>query len=210
MAFDEVRLPLRVSYGSTGGTQFMTEIVTIKGGYEKRNQNWSQARRRFDAKTGVRSAKDASLLMSFFQARAGRARAFRLKDWSDYSSASDGVSAHSYSDQVIGTGDGSTKEFQLIKKYGDENISYKRDIRKPVENSVKISVDDVEYTSEWSVDNATGIVTFSQAPSLGAVIKAGFEFDVPVRFDSDILNIVAQNNNLAKVKNEIPLIEVRV
>ncbi|HBM91308.1 MAG TPA: TIGR02217 family protein, partial [Rhodospirillaceae bacterium] len=106
MSFDEVSLSLRVSYGAHGGPRFQTEIVSIESGYERRNQRWAQARRKYDASTGIVSANDASLLMAFFQARAGRARGFRLKDWNDFSSASDGKTALSWDDQLIGTGDG--------------------------------------------------------------------------------------------------------
>ena len=106
MAFDEVQLPLRVAYGSSGGPQFLTEVVTIEGGYERRNQCWSQSRRKFDARTGVVTAGDAAILASFFQARAGRARGFRLKDWADFTSALDGKAAPSWNEQMIGTGDG--------------------------------------------------------------------------------------------------------
>ncbi|NDE91390.1 MAG: TIGR02217 family protein, partial [Alphaproteobacteria bacterium] len=44
MAFDEIQFPLRVGFGSSGGPAFSTEIITVDGGYERRNQNWSQAR----------------------------------------------------------------------------------------------------------------------------------------------------------------------
>src|SRR5713226_3295616 len=106
MAFDETELPLRVGFGSSGGPAFSTEVVVIDSGYERRNQNWSQARRTFDARTGVRSASDVGTLFNFFHARAGRARGFRLKDWSDFTSNGDGTSAPVWSDQTIGTGDG--------------------------------------------------------------------------------------------------------
>ena len=74
MAFDEIELPLRVGFGSKGGPNFSTEIITIDSGYERRNQNWAQARRTYDARSGVRSAADAATLLNFFHARAGRAR----------------------------------------------------------------------------------------------------------------------------------------
>jgi len=208
MSFDEVLFPLAVRYGASGGPHFATEIVTIQGGYERRNQRWSQARRRFDARTGVTSAMEASLLLAFFHARCGRARGFRLKDWSDFSSARDGRLAPTAQDQIIGSGDGATSVFQLVKTYGSGGASHVREIRKPVEGSVLISVDDVAYETEWSVDASTGLVTFAQAPATGAVIKAGFLFDVPVRFDTDCLNVTADDKNLSQT--EIPLIEVRV
>ncbi|HAX90910.1 MAG TPA: TIGR02217 family protein [Rhodospirillaceae bacterium] len=208
MSFDEVRLPLRVRYGASGGPQFLTDIVTVQGGYEKRNQAWAQARRRFDARTGVVTAMDASLLVAFFQARAGRARGFRLQDWSDYTSARDGVSAASFDDQIIGTGDGVQTQFQLIKNYGSGGVVHARDIRKPVEGSVRIGVNGTEYETGWSVDATSGVVTFAQAPAIGAVITAGFAFDMPVRFDTDRLQVTQQDQKLTQT--EIPLIEVRV
>ena len=207
MAFDEVQLPLRVAYGSGGGPQFLTDVVTIEGGYERRNQCWQQARRKFDARTGVITAGDASILSAFFQARAGRARGFRLKDWADFSSALDGKSAPVWNDQTIGTGDGVKKTFQLTKTYGSAGVTTVRTITKPVAGSVKVGVGAVEYTTSWSVNTTSGVVTFTAAPANGAVIKAGFQFDVPVRFDTDRLSIVADNNDLAEA--EIPLIEVR-
>jgi len=208
MSFDEVRLPLKVSYGASGGPQFSTEVVTIDGGYERRNQNWSQARRKFDARTGVRSLADATLLSIFFQARAGRARGFRLKDWSDFTSAVDGISTPTWDDQAIGTGDGARTTFQLVKNYGSAGVTYQRVIRKPVTGSVVIGVNNVQVTTSWGVNTATGIVTFATPPSAGYAVTAGYEFDVPVRFDNDQLSLTAEDSGLAKA--EIPLVEVRV
>lgn len=208
MAFDEVLFPLSLKAGAQTGPEFLTEVVTVSGGYERRNQCWSQPRRRYDARSGVVTALDASLLVAFFQARAGRARGFRLCDWSDHTSHADGVSAPSFADQTIGTGDGVTTQYQLSKNYGSGAVTFSRNIRKPVSGSVLIGVDGVHYMTEWSVDMATGIVTLAQAPAIGAVITAGFAFDVPVRFDTDKLVVTAYGKDLAQ--QEIPLIEVRV
>lgn len=208
MSFDEVRLPLKVRYGSSGGPHFSTEVVGIAGGYEKRNQGWAQARRKFDARTGVITAMDAALLVAFFHARAGRARGFRLQDWSDYTSARDHVSAPAFTDQLIGTGDGVMTQFQLVKNYGSGGITHARTITKPVEGGVVIGVDGTAWETGWSVDCTNGIVTFAQAPALGTVLTAGFAFDVPVRFDTDSLSIAKDDAKLAETA--IPLIEVRV
>lgn len=208
MSFDEIQLPLKVGFGSVGGAMFSTEVVTIDGGYERRNQNWSQARRKFDARTGVHSAMDATLLLTFFQARAGRARGFRLRDWSDFTSAIDGISAQAWSDQVIGAGDGVTTIFQLAKNYGSGGVTYQRLIRKPVAGTVVIGVNNAQATTGWSVDTTTGLVTFAAAPAAGQAITAGYQFDVPVRFDTDQLNVTAEDMRLATAA--IPLIEVRV
>lgn len=208
MAFDEVRLPLKVGYGAGGGPSFLTEVVTIDNGFERRNQVWSQARRKYDARTGVRSLEDAAVLVAFFQARAGRARGFRLKDWADYSSAGDGVSAPTAVDQLLAIGDGVTKNFQLVKTYRSGGVSYARRVTKPVGGSVMIAVDGVVAMTGWSVVETTGTVMFSVAPVAGARVTAGFLFDVPVRFDTDYLDLTAREPHLYEGK--VPLIEIRV
>lgn len=207
MSFDEVQLPLKIGFGAGGGPAFSTEVVTIDGGYERRNQNWSQARRVYDARTGVRSVADAALLQAFFLARAGRARGFRLKDWSDFSSKADGLSAPAWDDQTIGTGDGVTIAFQLVKNYGSGGVTHTRVIRKPVEGSVTLGVHGTPAATGWVVNTTTGLVTFAEAPAAGHVITAGFCFDVPVRFDTDRLNLTAEDERQARA--EVPLIEVR-
>lgn len=206
--FDEVTIPLRIGFGTQGGPSFSTEVVTIDGGYERRNQNWQQARRRYDARTGLCSAADATALRAFFQARAGRARGFRLKDWTDFTSAADGVSAPQASDQMIGIGNGTLTQFQLSKTYNSGGTQHQRLIRKPVVGTVLLALNGVVQASGWSLDATTGIVTFAVAPSSGIAVTAGFAFDVPVRFDSDTLNLTL--DDLATQRGVIPLIEVRV
>jgi uncharacterized protein (TIGR02217 family) len=208
MSFDEIQFPLRVGFGSHGGPAFSTEIITVDGGYERRNQNWSQARRSFDASTGLRSPNDVATLVAFFHARAGRARGFRLKDWSDYSSASDGISAPLFSNQSIGIGNGTTSIFQLKKNYVSGSMVHARDIRKTVIGTVTMGVNGTQIMTGWSVDDATGVITFSVPPVLGANITAGFVFDVPVRFDTDKLSLSA--SDFQHYTSSIPLIEVRV
>lgn len=208
MAFDEIQFPLRVGFGSSGGPAFSTEVVTIDGGYERRNQNWSQARRHFDAATALRSSADVATLITFFHARAGRARGFRVKDWSDFTSAADGLSSSTFSDQTLGTGNGTLTQFQIRKNYISGGVTHARDIRKPVSGSVTIGVNGVQSLTGWSVDTTTGIITFSTAPLSGAVITAGFSFDVPARFDIDQLRLSAED--FQRYTSSIPLIEVRV
>lgn len=208
MAFDDIELPLRVGFGSSGGPSFSTEIIVIDNGYERRNQNWSQARRVFDARTGVRSSADAATLLAFFHARAGRARGFRLKDWSDFTSAADNVSAPAYSDQTIGTGDGATTVFQLVKNYTSGGVTHQRTITKPTSGSVLIGVNGAQALSGFSVDATAGLVTFATPPAAAQSITAGFSFDVPVRFDTDQLALTAEN--YAMYKADMPLVEIRI
>ncbi|MDR3425297.1 MAG: DUF2460 domain-containing protein [Alphaproteobacteria bacterium] len=208
MCFDEIELPLRVGFGSKGGPNFSTEVVVIDSGYERRNQNWAQARRVFDAKTGVRSSADAAALLNFFHARAGRARGFRLKDWSDYSSAADNLSAPTFSDQTIATGDGTTVTFQLVKNYSSGGVTHTRIIAKPVSGSVVIGLGGAALTTGWSVDPTTGLITFATAPASGQMITAGFLFDVPARFDTDYLSLSAEN--YVAYQADVPIVEIRV
>lgn len=207
-SFDEIQLPLRVEFGSNGGPAFSTEVVVIDSGYERRNQNWSQARRVYDARTGLRSASDVATLLNFFHARAGRATGFRLKDWSDFTTAADGTSASVWSDQTIGTGNGTATVFQLCKNYISGPSTHQRLIKKPVAGSVTMGVNGTQVTSGWSVDTTTGLVTFASAPASGKTVTSGFQFDVPVRFDTDQLALTAQNYTI--YKSDIPIVEVRV
>ena len=208
MAFDEIQLPLRVGFGSGGGPSFSTEIITIDSGYERRNQNWSQARRVYDARSGVRSAADAASLLNFFHARAGRARGFRLKDWGDFTSAADNISSPVYTDQIIGTGDGSNTIFQLVKNYSSGGVTHQRIITKPVLGSVVIGISGAAVLSGFSVDTTTGLVTFVTAPPASQTVTSGYQFDVPVRFDNDQLSLSAEN--YAMYKADVPLVEIRI
>ena len=62
--------------------------------------------------------------------------------------------------------------------------------------------------ADFSVDTATGVVTLDEPPPVGAAVTAGYLFDVPVRFDTDRLDVELTSFDAAEVPN-IPLIEVR-
>jgi uncharacterized protein (TIGR02217 family) len=147
----------------------------------------------------------------FSRERRGRLHGFRWKDWADYKSCAPGA-APSALDQQIGAGDGATAAFQLVKTYGSAFAPWSRTIALPVAGTVLIAVDGIEQAAERFVVNATtGVVTFlaEHVPGEGAAVSAGFEFDVPVRFDSDQLEI-----NLAQFEAgsipQIPIVEIRL
>lgn len=204
-AFSEERFPLAVGFGTSGGPERLTEIVRLSTGYETRNQRHRHSARRYDAGSGVKSLKDLSEVVAFFEARRGRLVAFRFRDPLDWHSGRHGM-APTPLDQTIGVGDGARRAFALTKTYGAGEDAYLRPIEKPVAASVRLAVDGVEVAA--SVDGATGIATLGAAPPPGASIAAGFEFDVPVRFDLDHLAV-----NLAAFEAgdipSIPLVEVR-
>lgn len=208
MSFHEIRFPASHSFGSLGGPERRTEIVTLANGFEERNTPWQHSRRRYDAGLGMRSLDDVETMIAFFEARQGQMHGFRWKDWSDFKSCPASAEI-SPDDQVIGTGDGLVRVFDLAKTYRSGEISYERPIRKPVDGTVRVAVDGVELTSGFSVDVATGAVTFDVAPMAGAEVTAGFEFDVPVRFDTDWIPTSVASFQAGEVPN-VPLVEIRV
>jgi uncharacterized protein (TIGR02217 family) len=207
MAFHEIRFPDNISRGARGGPERRTQIVELASGDEERNASWANSRRRYDATYGIRRTDDLAAVVAFFEARNGRLYGFRWKDWGDYKSClPSGTPAAS--DQAIGTGDGMTTAFQLAKAYISGAQSWTRSITKPVAGTATVSIDGVVQASDWSVDTTTGLVTFATAPANGATITAGFDFDVPVRFDTDRLDVTYDIERLGSITS-IPLIEVR-
>lgn len=210
MAFHEIRFPANLSFGSVGGPERRTEIVTLTNGFEERNTPWAHSRRRYDAGVGLRSLDDVETLIAFFEARAGQLHGFRWKDWSDYKSCVPTGTPRPL-DQLIGTGDGVTRVFQLQKTYVSGLQSYARPIRKPVGGTVSVAVaEDPKIEGlEFSVDVESGEVTFVLPPELGTRVTAGFEFDVPVRFDTDTIQTSVASFQAGDVPN-VPVVEIRL
>lgn len=207
MAFHEVRFPDNISRGARGGPMRRTQIVTLGSGREERNASWADSRRNYDAAYGIRRADDLAAVIGFFEAREGRLHGFRWKDWADYKSCLPSQ-VPAPTDQVLGIGDGVATAFQLRKEYASGAQSYWRVIRKPVSGTVRVTVDGSELLSGWSADVSTGIVTFDTPPGVGEGVTAGFEFDVPVRFESDRLDVTLDIERLGSITS-IPLIEIR-
>ncbi|WP_407061646.1 TIGR02217 family protein [Aureimonas sp. SK2] len=206
-SFSEERFPLRVAFGTTGGPERRTDIVRLSSGYENRNQRTRHSWRRYDAGSGVRSVEDLVTVLHFFEARRGRLVGFRFRDPFDASSAVGGATP-SAGDQPLGVGDGTTKEFSLAKRYGSGAAEYLRPIEKPVPGSVRVGVDGAAVMAGIVIDAAKGTVTFATAPAEGVVLTAGFEFDVPVRFDLDHLSINVAAFEAGDIPS-IPLVEIR-
>ena len=208
MAFHEVRFPTGIAFGSSGGPQRKTEIVTLGSGFEERNAVWANSRRRYDVGYGVKSLDDIYAAIAFFEARMGRLYGFRFKDFADFKSCAPNGSV-APADQTIGTGDGAATQFPLVKVYASGAGSWTRAIAKPVSGTVRMAIDGVEQMSGWSVDTVTGVVTFTAAPASGLAVQAGFEFDVPVRFDSDALSINLASFQAGEIP-AIPIVEIRL
>lgn len=210
MSFHEVRFPANLSFGSVGGPERRTDVVTLANGFEERNTPWAHSRRRYDAGMGMRSLDDIEQLIAFFEARQGQLFAFRWKDWSDYKS-SPASREPAAEDQPLGVGDGVAVTFALQKTYQSGAESYVRPITKPVAGTVRVAVDSVAlaFGSGFTVDETTGDVTLMSPPANGAVVTAGFEFDVPVRFDTNQIQTSVASFQAGDVPN-VPVVEVRV
>ncbi|PIX38142.1 MAG: TIGR02217 family protein [Armatimonadetes bacterium CG_4_8_14_3_um_filter_58_9] len=208
MDFHEVRFPTSISKGSSGGPRRRTDIVTLRSGYEERNSVWADSRREYDAGLGIRNINDMHDVLAFFEARLGRLYGFRWKDWTDYKSCPP-MQVVASNDQTIGTGNGTSKKFQLKKAYTSGPATYTRVITKPVSGTVLVEVNGVLISgANYSLDLITGIITLVTAPLNGHVVKAGFEFDVPVRFANDVMDISVEQFNAGSAP-QVNVIEVK-
>lgn len=214
IAFLEQRFPPNISYGSKGGPEFNTTVFEAASGYEQRNVNWEFARCRYDVSHGIKTKEDMDEILDFFYVVRGKATGFRYKDWSDYQ----------LTQELIGTGNGAQTQFQIIKKYTAGSEVYTRTIRKivaaftppahPTEGwddpavEFRVYVNDVLVTSGYSVNYNTGVITFVSAPTSGHTVKVTCEFDVPVRFDTDKMDITLEAFEL-EVWDSIPLVEIK-
>ncbi len=191
--FIEIQFPTDISYGATGGPMYLTDVVATVSGREQRNSKWSQARAKYNVASGIKTESQWQALISFFRARRGKAVGFRFKDWSDYKGENQPLTS-------LGGND-----YQMVKQYSSGAVAVEREITKPVAGTIKLYEDSVLQVSGWSVDTATGIIT----TALSGTLTVDFEFDVPVRFDTDEMSISMDSFDAGNW-NSIPLIEVRV
>ncbi len=218
MRVHEIQFPTGVSWESQGGVGFAVHVSEGDSGQEERVLVRSQGRMRFNAKEQVKKYFQLVEIGTFHRARKGKTHGFRFKDWLDYNSTSlgrswgqsdDAGATPSFLDQVIGTGDGATQVFQLVKRYTDAAGTDIRTIKKPVVGTVRVAVNGSEVFA-FVCDYTTGRITFSVAPAADAVITAGFEFDVPVRFGDGVeeaLSVTARDFGRGDMP-DIPLIEI--
>ena len=208
MAFDDIRFPTSISLGATGGPERRTDIVVTGSGAEERNSRWADSRRRYNAGFGVKSLDDIHEVVRFFEERRGRLHGFRWKDHTDFKSCAPKGQVTAL-DQAIGTGNGVTPGFQLVKRYGTGLRDYVRTITKPVFGTVVIAVAGT-VSANFTVNALTGVVTFNAGsiPAIGAAITAGFQFDVPARFDTDQLRINLTQFSAGDIP-DIPVVEIR-
>jgi len=210
-SFHDVLFPTAVSFGATGGPERRNEIVALTSGREKRNARFSQSRHRYDAGTGVKSLDDVHDVVAFFEARRGSLHAFRFRDPFDRKSCRPGETPSPF-DQTIGTGDGTSSRYKLVKVYGAGDDAYRRLIRKPVVSTLRVAVggNGLPASGAYGFEDATGEIVFAAGyvPGDGLAVTCGYEFDVPVRFDIERLTISLTAFKAGQIPS-IPLVEVQ-
>jgi uncharacterized protein (TIGR02217 family) len=212
MSFHETRFPTDISRGAQGGPERRTDVVVLGSGFEERNARWANSRRAWNAGYGIKSLDDLHAVIAFFEERRGKLYGFRWKDHADFKSCPP-QSAIAATDQQLGLGTGAQASFQLVKRYGADFAPWDRTIVKPVAGTVLVAVDGVALAlaTHFTVNFATGIITFlaGHIPASGSVVTAGFEFDVPARFDTDKLELDLRGFQHGAIPS-IPIVEVRV
>ncbi len=202
LLFHDVRFPEDVSWGSRGGPQFKTNIFESLQGFEKRNIEWGQPQMKFNAAFGIRTDIQMERVLTFFNARQGMAHGFRYKNWSNYQ----------ITNGVIAVTDGTNTRFGIYKTYGSEwSRMYKRLYKIVVGSVTNVQVlgltlvEGVDFTIDY---NAGEIIFVSTFPSGSVVTASTLEFDEPVRFDFDNIQVMLDafnSNSLA----QLPLIGFR-
>lgn len=208
-SFDAEDFPLAIGRAAEAVTEFATQVISAPSGHEQRVSEWADARMHYDVGPGVRSEAEPGVLIDFFRARRGAARGFRFRDPFDNSSGAPSAepgAGPEASDQVIGSGDGVGRDFPLVKRYGSGAEAQVRRITLPVAGSVRAAVNGAATTGFAVL--ADGVLLFDAPPPAGAVVRAGFHFDVPVRFAEDRLAVSRATFRAGEVPS-VPLIEVR-
>lgn len=212
MSFHEIRFPTSISLGAHGGPERRTDVVVLGSGFEERNARWAHARRSYNAGYGVRSLDDLHAVIAFFEERRGRLYGFRWKDAADWRSSPPQIQPTAL-DQSLGIGDGTRDTFQLVKRYGGLHAPYERVIAKPVSGSVLAAVAGAVRTEgvDFDLDATTGRLVFrpGHVPAAGEAVTAGFAFDVPVRFDTDKLEVSLSGFRHGAIPS-IPIVEIRI
>lgn len=205
--FHNINFPLPLAFGASGGPSRRTDITQLASGGEHRNTPHAQSRRSYNAGAGIKTIDELHDLITFFEARFGQLHSFRFRDPLDFKSCRPGEQI-TPADQIIGTGDGAKRSFKLMKSYSDDAGKYVRRITKPALGTVKVAINGAEILpSEFQVNALTGEIIFNSVPPSESVITAGFEFDVPVRFDTSKLDVALEAFGAGQAVN-IPLIEV--
>jgi uncharacterized protein (TIGR02217 family) len=197
--FYEINFPDSVAFNSVNSLYFDTNIVKSKNNTEQRSNNLDMPLLNFKLSTPLRNKKEIDEITALFRIVKGKLNGFRFRDWLDYK----------VENQIIGIGDGENCVFQIKKTYLLKNYFVIRNIVKPTPNTASVFLNQVECNnSTQSIDYARGLARFVTPPAEGDAIMVNCEFDIPVRFKSDFLNIILTGRDLFEI-NDLELVEIK-
>lgn len=174
--------------------RWSTAIAGVDSGAEQVNQRWEHPLHRYTLPDAIREHTTFEAVHDHWMVMRGPAFSWPFRDPLDFASVPldfpNTVPVISRLDQECGTGDGATLVFQLKKTYTRGVQTYTRLIYHPVVSTVLVSVAGVDPLTlsppmTHTVNRLTGEITFSYAPSPGQIVRAGYLYDVEVRFESD-------------------------
>jgi uncharacterized protein (TIGR02217 family) len=196
--FYEINFPNSIAFNSINSIYFDTNLVKSKNGTEQRSGNRDYPLLHFKVFNTFKNKKEIDQILTLFRMVRGKLNGFRLRDWLDYR----------VENQIMGVGDGESKIFQMKKAYQIGGYITVRDIVKPVQDTVNVFINQVNCNSLiQSIDYARGLVSFLEPPSENEMITFECEFDVPVRFKSDELNVVLIGKDSYEINN-LELVEI--
>jgi uncharacterized protein (TIGR02217 family) len=209
MAFPVYRLPPEVERGMVGGPTYQNVIAEAVSGTEQRVRVWAKCRGEWQLSYTILGNEEMNTtfraVVALFRAHFANLYPFPFKDWGDYQ----------LDDDWIGNGDGTTTAFQIVKVYDPSEILlgtqgaliYMREIYLPRPGLVvKVNGVTQTLTTHYTV-SATGLITFVTAPASGHAVTVTGEFDVPVRFNTNRLDLTINENSIAEI-GSLPIREV--
>lgn len=204
MAFLDERISDEISRNAVFSKARRIVVITSRNGHEHRNELWEGAKREYLIAFGTRDIGLIQQLSAFHERVGGQRDGFRLKDWFDHTSSADPTIPITDADQTLepildDPASGTAHRWQIVKRYG----SVIREITKPVDGTVRIR----GHSTGFAINHLTGIITFDNPIPISPAPTCGFEFDVPVRFADDALDVEIGYIENAAVP-EVTLIEL--
>jgi len=189
-----------ISFPVTREVQWDTDIQQAISGKENRLSYYTYPRYQWTADIGFLSSSSVysqtlQTLLGFVNQMQGQANSFLYQDPDDYSATA----------QTIGTGDGTTTAFQLVKSLG----GFVEPVFAPnLSGTINVYINGTlqssgNYTiNAWGTNNTNGpgSLVFNTAPSSGAAITASFTFYYPCRFASDKFSFSLSYKNTYTLK----------
>lgn len=164
--FLEERLPVDVRMGATYADEYTVEITQTANGSEYRRLVHQYPRRIFNVSYMKLTVDLWSGLMALYHRAYGMYAGFRVKSLDDYTTNAR-TAAPTATDQTLQViTSGTVYQLQVAYGAGGTPLGIGRPVRtifKPVTSTTKVAIGSLEQATPamWSVDTATGRVTFA-------------------------------------------------